>query len=344
MRSFLSYILTFFFVAFWSGQLAAFQSSTLFSTETPLEIELATSLNDLRQAKSDTVFFNSMLRYKSENGGWDSIRVELRARGNSRRIRCDFPPVRIKISKKDSENTIFEGEKALKLVLPCEDSESFYDLIDKEFLCYKFYEEISPYYFKTKLVNLTLTDTRGRKSKSYQLTAFLIEDDDKTAKRFDGKISDSKLVRPNLVNDTIALKQDFFSFMIGNTDWSNTVQHNVKIMERKDSKVIPLPYDFDMSGFVSAPYAAPYDYLPIKTVQERLYRGICREPELVQYVRDYFLMKEQVLNEILGTLQSEIQTSQYIMARNYISEFFEIIKDDKQFEAQISSKCIPNTY
>ncbi len=344
MRSLLSYILIFFFVAFWSGQLAAFQSSTLFSFDSHLEIELATSLNDLRQAKSDTVFFDSILRFKSEDGSWDSIQVELRARGNSRRTRCDFPPVRIKIAKKEAENTIFEGEKALKLVLPCEDSEPFYDLIAKEFLCYKFYEEISPYYFNTRLVNLTLTDTRGRKSKSYQLTAFLIEDDDKTAKRFDGKISDSKLVRPNLINDTVALKQDFFSFMIGNTDWSNTVQHNVKVMERKDSKVIPLPYDFDMSGFVSAPYAVPYDYLPIKTVQERLYRGICREPELVQYVRDYFLKKEQVLNEILETLQSEIQTSQYKMARNYISEFFQIIKDDEQFEAQILSKCTPNTY
>jgi hypothetical protein len=339
-----SYILSSFFIAFWSGQLAAFQSSTFFSTETPMEIALATSLNDLRQAESATVFFNSMLRYKSEDGSWDSIRVELSARGNSRRIRCDFTSVRIKIAKKEARNTIFDGKKALKLVPPCEDSEPFYDLMAKEFRCYKFYEKISPYYFKTKLVNLTLTATRGRRSKSYQLTSFLIEDDDKTAKRFDAKISDSKLVRPNLVNDTVALKQDFFSFMIDNTDWSNTVQHTIKVIERKDSKVIPLPYDFDMSGFVSASYAIPYDYLPIQTVQERLYRGICREPELVQYVRDYFLMKEQVLNEILGTLQSEIQTSQYIMARNYISEFFEIIKDDKQFEAQISSKCIPNTY
>jgi hypothetical protein len=309
-----------------------------------MEIALATSLNDLRQAKSDTMFFNSMLRYKSEDGSWDSIRVELSTRGNSRRIRCDFTSVRTKIANKEARNTIFDGEKALKLVPPCEDSESFYDLIAKEFGYYKFYEKISPYYFNIRLVNLTLTATRGRRSKGYQLTSFLIEDGDKTAKRFDAKISDSKLVRPNIVNDTVALKQDFFSFMIGNTDWSNTVQHTIKVIERKDSKVIPLPYDFDMSGFVSASYAIPYDYLPIQTVQERLYRGICREPELVQYVRDYFLMKEQVLNEILGTLQSEIQTSQYIMARNYISEFFEIIKDDKQFEAQISSKCIPNTY
>jgi hypothetical protein len=105
------------------------------------------------------------------------------------------------------------------------------------------------------------------------LTSFLIEDDDKTAKRFDAKISDSKLVRPNLVNDTVALKQDFFSFMIGNTDWSNTVQHTIKVIERKDSKVIPLPYDFDMSGFVSAPYT-PY---PMITYRPKQFRRGCTE-------------------------------------------------------------------
>lgn len=344
MRLLTKYILLLFFPAFLVGKVSAMQSSNLFGTEAPLEIEMATSLNELKLSESDTVYFTSSLRYKTASGDWDSLRVELRARGNSRRTKCGLPPVRIKIDKKDSKNTLFEGEKALKLVLPCEDSGGYFDLISKEYLCYKFYEEVSPYYFKTRLVNLNLTDIQGRKSKNYQLIAFLIEDDDKAAKRFEGEISDLKIVRPNLVNDTIALKQDFFSFMIGNTDWSNTSQHNVKIMERKDRKLIPLPYDFDLSGFVSAPYAKPYDYLPIKTVQERLYRGICREPNLVEFVRDDFLMKEQEIYKILESLDGEIRNSDYKVARNFISEFFEIMKNEEQFEAQIISQCVPNTY
>ena len=323
---------------------SAMQSSKIFATEIPLEMEMATSLSELKLSESDTVYFSSFLRYRTETGEWDSLRVGLRARGNSRRAKCGIPPVRIKIDKKDSKNTLFEGEKALKLVLPCEDSESYLDLINKEYLCYKFYEQVSPYYFHTRLVKLKLTDKRGRKSKTYELTAFLIEDDDKTAKRFDGEISDLNIVRPNLVNDTIALKQDFFSFMIGNTDWSNTSQHNVKIMERKDSNLVPLPYDFDLSGFVSAPYALPYNYLPIETVQERLYRGICRDPELLDFVKKEFLSKEEEFNQILGTLENKIKTSQYKEAKNYISGFFEIIKDEEQLESQILSKCIPNTY
>jgi hypothetical protein len=344
MRLLTKYILIFFLPVFLVGKVSAFQNSALFGTETPLEIELSTSLTDLKLSESDTLFFTSFLRYKTPNDDWDSVKVELRARGNSRRIKCGIPPIRIKIDPKDAKNTIFEGEKALKLVLPCEESASYDDLIYKEYLCYKFYELLSPYYFQTKLINLSLTDIRGRKSKTHQLVAFLIEDDDKTAKRFEGGISDAKIIRPNLVNDTIALKQDFFSFMIGNTDWSNTVQHNVKIMEWSGKKVVPLPYDFDMAGFVGAPYAKPYNYLPIQTVQERLYRGICRESELVQFVRDHFLSKEQDLYSILETLENEIRTSNYKEARNYISGFFEIIKDEEQFEVQIRSECLPNTY
>lgn len=344
MRLLTSSILLLFSSIFLIGNVFALQSSSLFGTETALEIEMATSLKDLKLSESDTVFFPSFLRYRTENSDWDSVEVELRARGNSRRTRCDFPPIRIKIKKKASKNTLFEGEKALKLVVPCEASESFNDLVHKEFLIYKFYEQISPYHFQTRFVNLSLTDTRGRKSKTYQLSAFVIEDDDKTAKRFDGEIADFKIIRPNLVNDTAALKQDFFSFMVGNTDWSNTSQHNVKIMERDDQKVVPIPYDFDMAGFVGAPYAVPYDYLPISTVQERLYRGICRDPELVDYVKNLFLMKEEEMLAIVQTLENEIQAKQYKVASNYISEFFEIIKDEKEFEAQIVSQCIPNTY
>lgn len=344
MRLLAKCMLIFLFPVFWAEEGAAFQSSTLFGPETPLEMELVTSLNELRLSKSDTVFFATYLRYKTEAEDWDSVRVELRARGNSRRTKCNFPPIRIKIRKKDSKNTIFEEDKALKLVLPCQVANSFNDMIRKEYICYKFYETITPYHFRTRLVNLTLTDSKERKSKTHNLTAFLIEDDDKAAKRFDGKISDAKMVRPNFINDTSALKQDFFAFMIGNTDWSNTVQHNVKIMEKIGSKHIPFPYDFDMAGIVGAPYAIPYDYLPITTVQERLYRGICRDPALVQYVRNLFIIKEQEFYDIMARYENDISTNDYKVARNYLSGFFEIIKNDKLFNSQILSKCQPDTY
>jgi hypothetical protein len=149
------------------------------------------------------------------------------------------------------------------------------------------------------------------------------------------------MVMPNSINDTLALHQDFFALMIGNTDWSNTSQHNVKILERKEGNRIPVPYDFDLSGFVNAPYALPYDYLPIKTVQERLYRGICRDIELVNHVKNQFLMNEKIFQETMGSFQNEINSNEFKMARNYLSGFFDILKNESEFNEQILSKCIP---
>ena len=321
-----------------------FQDRTLFSDKEPLEVELVTSLNELRNSKSDTVFFSTVLKYKSGNEEWDSLQVELRARGNTRRKICHFPPIRIKIKKSASRNTIFAEDKSLKLVLPCQIANSFNGMIAKEYMCYKFYELVTPYHFQTRLIKLTLTDEKNRKSKSHNLVAFIIEDDDKVAKRFQNKISDAKIVKPNVINDTSAVRQDFFAFMIGNTDWSNTGQHNVKVMADKNKKHIPLPYDFDMAGFVSAPYAVPYDYLPIKTVQERLYRGLCRDPELLNYVRNQYIQLEPEFAKTMADHEKYLSSSDFKAASNFLDGFFEIIKNDRMYRDQILSKCLPNNY
>src|SRR5204862_4819667 len=52
--------------------------------------------------------------------------------------------------------------------------------------------------------------------------------------------------------------------------------HNVVIVQDKRRKFFPVPYDFDLSGMVHAPYAAPDPRLSLKCVTDRLYRGPCR--------------------------------------------------------------------
>ena len=313
----------------------------LFDRHVPLNVEVSVSLQRLKETKSDTLFAESWFRYMDSNGSWDSVAVQIRARGNSRRSICYFPPMRLKFKKKSANGTLFGGNESLKLVIPCQESSAYQSFVSKEFLAYKFYEQLSPYHFKTRKVNLTLVDERDRKNKTHQLTAFLLEDPDFVAKRFAGKISQAKLVMPHVLDDTTALIQDFFAFMIGNTDWSNTSQHNVKVMELKGGKNIPLPYDFDMAGLVNAPYAKPYDYLPISSVQERLYQGICREPALVQYVKNLFLMKESDFRSILKSSGEDLAAADFRTMNQYLDGFFEVIRDDRRFKAEILDKCVP---
>ncbi|GMQ26035.1 hypothetical protein Aoki45_27170 [Algoriphagus sp. oki45] len=316
------------------------QKDVLFEDEQPLELELTTQFKSLKGSESDTVYFPTFLKYKNESGATDSVPVDVRARGNSRRAQCFFMPLWLKIPKGNSKNTPFQGNRSLKLVLPCQEWEEYEELVAKEFMAYKLYEVVSPIHFRTRRVDLTLTDQQNRRKRNYTILSFVIEDVDEVAKKHDAKKINSGIIFPHLINDTLAMKQDFFSYMIGNTDWSNTTQHNVRMLDLKqEEKHVPVPYDFDYAGFVNAPYAVPYDYLPIKSVTERLYRGVCRNPELTQWVKNDFLAKEEQFFLVLEKFKSDLSAPAYQKAKAYLLEFFEILKNEEAFQSQMISTC-----
>jgi hypothetical protein len=308
----------------------------IFQQQDPLAFQLTFSIRDVKKSKIDSVYFHSSMKYKVEDS-WDSIPIEIRARGNFRRRNCFFPPLRLKIKKKDSEKTIFEGNKNFKLVLPCQTVKSGRDLILKEYLCYKLLEPLTPYFFHTRLANISLTDTRGKNSKSFSVTGFLIEDDDLIAHRFDGKVVEKK-IHPLQLNDTAAVVLDLFQYLIGNTDWSSSGQHNMKMIQTRAGN-IPLAYDFDMTGIVNAPYATVNDNLPISSVKERLYRGYCRHESLVQYVRSEYLKNESVILKIINNHQSYFTPMDFNGINKFIGEFFEVLKNDRKFSDAILLQC-----
>jgi len=57
----------------------------LFSTEEPLEIHLRFSSKQVKNETNDSTYLDSFLLYKNTEGGWDSLDIDLRARGNFRR-------------------------------------------------------------------------------------------------------------------------------------------------------------------------------------------------------------------------------------------------------------------
>ena len=78
----------------------------------------------------------------------------------------------MKIKKSNYKNTIFDGNKKMKLVLPCRTDDEKNDNILKEYLAYKVYELVSPYHFKTRRVNIEFTEPKGKKEKKYSLKVF----------------------------------------------------------------------------------------------------------------------------------------------------------------------------
>ena len=315
----------------------------LFDSKEPLAIELKFSIKQLRSETDDSTFIDSKMILESAPGQLDTMNIEIRTRGNFRLDNCFYPPMRVKMKKKEVNNTLFMGNRSLKLVLPCSKSKTADNLLGKEFLAYQLYEDISEYTFRTRMLKVRLTNTDDKKGETVEMLGFFIEDDDEVADRFDGKIIDNKRIVPTLMQDTATVRHDFFQLMIGNTDWSGLFQHNEKVMLIGENIIIPLAYDFDMTGLVNPPYAKVNDSIGIEKVTERLYRGFCRDPQLMQAVRAEILAKETQVFETVDENEKYFGEPDSKACRLYLKGFFDVLRSDRLFEQKILNACRLNS-
>ncbi len=103
-------------------------------------------------------------------------------------------------------------------------------------------------------------------------------------------------------------------------------------------------YDFDMSGLVNAPYAVVSEIngeqLPVKSVRERIYRGYCHPPEVMQFVRQEFIARMERLLAIPDQLKGYLSDKEIKGIKNYLMEFFDIIKSDRSFKTEVLNSCL----
>ncbi len=310
----------------------------LFASESILPIKLSYSLRDANRETNDSTYIKTALSYEEADGTWRTFEVEIRARGNFRRKNCYFAPIKMKIDKKVSTGTLFEGNKRLKLVLPCLLQKNTNDNIVKEFMAYKLFEVISPYHFKTKMLSIDLEELKNKKTVEHKIKGFFIEDDKKVAARHQGKVLE-RSVHPLQQDAVASLRNDLFQYMIGNTDFSSAYQHNGKLLFI-DKSTIPIPYDFDMAGLINASYATVSqiqgETLEITKVTDRMYRGFKRDNQVLQQVRQEFLDNKIRMMAIIDGLQANFDDPrEFSTARKYIADFFEIMADDARFKREI---------
>ena len=322
------------------------KENKLFKDNQPLDIALKVSIKEVKDNTGDTVYSANQLFYRNSKGSFDSVKADLKARGKFRLKECYFPPLRIKMEKADIQGTVFEGNKSLKLVMPCKTQSSSNDLVVREFLCYKLYEVITPYCLKTRLVNIDFTEEQKKKEKNFQLKGILLEDVDKAAKRFNAKIANENMrVLPSILQDTADLRVSLFQYMISNTDWSSMYQHNIRLVQRGTNDLfVPITFDFDMSGLVDAPYSVVSETTEgeignQQTVRDRLYRGWCRADDVTQFVRKEFISKEDKLLAAVDGLKDQLPAKQIEDIKDYLGQFFKTLKDDNSFRKLIANQC-----
>jgi hypothetical protein len=321
------------------GKFDANAQSPLFASDEILDLKFRFSVKEIRSDSNDSTYVDEVIWFKNEVGEWEELEVEMRTRGNFRLTNCYFPPLRLKFKKKRRAGTVFEENKSLKLVMPCSRAKNADAYIAKEFMCYKMMEEVTPYTFSTRMVRIYFENEDDKKEEEVELFGFLIEDDDDVADRFNAEIVDDKKILGTLLEDSAAVRHDIFQYMIGNTDFSGLFKHNQKVMQLDERTVIPLAYDFDMTGFVNPPYAQVSNLVEIESVTERLYRGFCREEALFQAIRAEFLEKELTMFAIIDEHQEWMSSGEKKEAERFLGEFYSIIKNDKAFEKSIISSC-----
>ncbi|MFD1314987.1 hypothetical protein [Namhaeicola litoreus] len=313
----------------------------LFQKQDILPLKLSYSHKNIKENTKDSTFIQTELSYSEEPGVWKTIPVELRTRGNYRLKNCYFPPVKMKITKNDAKGTLFKGSRSLKIVLPCMLEKNKNDYIIKEYLAYKVYEIVGDYHFKVRLVAIDYNEIKGNKTREHNLKGILIEDPDDMAERYNGKILERNF-HPLVMDPISSIQNSFFQYLVGNTDFSTAVQHNEKLMFA-DKKVIPIPYDFDMSGFVNTSYAVVSQIgdqqLNLSSVRERLYRGFKREQSDIQEVRDKYLSHKNDIFDLIQSMENDFEDNKSFESTiKYVNDFFDVLQDESKFNREIINK------
>ncbi|MEM9888730.1 MAG: hypothetical protein AAF849_22735, partial [Bacteroidota bacterium] len=170
------------------------------------------------------------------------------------------------------------------------------ELLVKEYLAYKMYNELSDASFKVKLLRITYKDTQS--NRKWKQWAFFIEDTAQMRDRLEGgKVELAKSIEDNLFDRQQIQQVALFQYMIGNSDWNIVLQKNIKIIERAE-KIWAIPYDFDFSGLVNPPYGTASKRLNQTALTDRVYLGPLGEGLEAQI--EFFLHKKA---DLLATIE-----------------------------------------
>lgn len=318
----------------------------LFAEDTELPMVIEGPLGDLvRRAARNTDPVPAVLTV--DNARFD---MELSPRGFSRRTLgiCQFPPLRINLSG-ERQGTIMQGQNRLKLVTRCRPGASYEQLTVLEYTTYRLYNELTPLSLRVRPVRVTYRDSGNRRREETQFN-FLIEDMGDLARRnrrVELEVQTREVASTQLDPDQAAIV-GLFQFMIGNLDWDmvegtagEDCCHNGKLMAASATSrenVVPVPYDFDFSGFVNAPYATPPASFNTPNVRQRVFRGYCRYNAQTQTAAELFRSRRERIYAIING-ETRLSEARRTAARRYIEDFYEILDNPQRFQRNIIDEC-----
>lgn len=331
----------FLFVFVISVSCLAGQSASLLEVmqrDSAIDLFLTLDWKELHKKKKDKIYLPAHCSFVTKSGDSMAFDMKVRARGNMRLNICSYPPLKLKFDKADLENRSLKTLNELDIVNHCQSGEQYDQLILREYLAYKLYEEISPFCFKTQLVRLHYLKPDGCKADEATV-GYIVENTEELVARLSAKRTKTPVISQNGIDRKSFLRVCVFQFMIGNTDWFVKNRHNLEFIGVPGIPfLVPVPFDFDYSGLVGAPYASHHESLKMTSVLTRYYQGNCEPKEDVLSILNEFHDKKESLLKIAREIPGMNERS-VKYAVDYLTEFFMIIENPKKVENYILRHC-----
>ena len=322
---------------------AAEPAKPLFADDSLIQVTLRGAIGRVASAEDRSRVVEGTLAT-----GGESLPIRLSPRGITRlrKETCKFPPLRVDFSGTPPATSLFAGQRRLKLVTHCRPSENFQQHLLLEYAAYRLYNQLTPLSFRVRLAQIDYVEDSGKTVTSR--LGFFIEDHGDVAARNGMAVArvGARIPVPSL-NPADAARFGVFQYLIANLDWAmqagpagDTCCHNSRLVGPGGSPpYATVPYDFDYSGFVDAPYAVPPESIKVSSVKTRRYRGFCRHnPQALTAAAEIRDQREALLAVIAQVPQMSDGTRRKAAA--FIERGLNDISSDQAVTQNLLKNCV----
>lgn len=326
----------------WIGLDAPLPATKLFfQEEAPIEISLKYNHKDFRRSRIKKNYLNALLYVKNNSNQVLCKQVRIKARGIFRNQHCSSPPFWLNTQQTKKNSLSPKVNEKFKVVTHCNKNPIYEKYLLKEYLLYKIYNILTEYSLRVQLISINYLD-ENRNKKPQKRFGIIIEPIENLADRMLSVQVKSNNLGLHYTHSKTTDLLCMFAYMVGNTDWSISGRHNIKLLKPTDHNqpdIYPIPYDFDFTGFINTHYATPADGTGLESVRERVYVGPCRD------LKEYTQAANIILSK-MGEIEKLINNFGYLDKKSkddlldYLENFYSLIQRPNYIQYHIDIDCI----
>jgi len=319
----------------------------LFQSTEILDVRIVAPLTTILDDRPYDEELSAKLQYDDSAGQAVEFDIKIRTRGHFRRQKdvCAFPPMRLNFKASETKGTLFHKQDKVKLVTHCQSLLKYEQVILREYTAYRILNVMTDASFRVRLLRITYVDSEDKERNGVS-HGFIIEHRDRLAKRLEKDYLDLPDTTIETLDPAYTNLVSIYHYLIGNTDFSaikgNKDQaccHNHVLFGNDGEALWSVPYDFDQSGLVDAPHAAPNPRFNLRNVKHRLYRGRCaHNDQLAGSIAQYINKREEIM-AVVREVDDATDRSEKTMAK-YVDKFYDTISSERRVKSKLVKKCI----